>query len=46
MRWCTVHESKVIRPDDDPDDYWLCEASNLTGDREPCVIVEVAWPSP
>lgn len=38
--WCQGHNSRVIRPRDDVDNYWMCEASNLSGDREPCVIVD------
>jgi len=46
--WCTVHSSQVIRdPETDPDTYWLCESSNLTGDKQDCEVVEaeITWPS-
>lgn len=47
--WCLTHDSPIIRdPDTDPDDYWLCAASNLSGDQEPCDVceAEVTCPSP
>lgn len=40
IRWCQRHESVVFRPADDPDDYWLCEASNLSGNTDPCEVVD------
>lgn len=47
VRWCTTHNSVVIRSTDDPDTYWLCAVSNTTGDTADCVIVdaEVIWES-
>lgn len=48
IRWCRTHSSPAVRPVDDPDDYWLCAQSNLTGDRQACDITEaeVTWHSP
>jgi hypothetical protein len=45
IRWCLTHMSEVIAPEDDPDTYWLCYASNYLGDTVDCEIVEaeVTW---
>lgn len=40
VRFCLTHESLAFRPEDDPDDFWLCESSNLSGDRRPCEVVD------